>query len=246
MKYRHMTEREDYSPYASGQVLHRLRGHPPLPVRLASEVFLRAYALWNGSGTTACTIYDPLCGSGASLVTLKFLHWERIASILGSDTSPESLEIAALNFELLTEKGLQGRTAKIAAEVGAYGKDSHKNALLMAQYLLSRIAGPVTTRLFRADATHRPAVQAGVGNAQVDIAFLDIPYGRLSTWEGGSSDLSSQEATSRVLAALAAVMSPGGVVALFMPKRHKIQLDQYHRLQRINAGKREVWLLRLD
>jgi len=242
MKYRHMTAREDYSPYASGQVLYSLRGHPPLPVRLASEVFLRAYDLWAGSGQPSCTLYDPLCGSGATLVTLKFLHWERITSLLGSDVSPESLEIAAQNFQLLTESGLQARLAKIAADVDAYGKDSHKNALVMAQSLRGRIAGPVTTRLFHADATDPHAVQAGLGDTRADIALLDIPYGRLSAWEGA---LSSQETTVRVLDALATVLSPGGVVALFMPKRHKLQLAQYHRLQQIKAGKREVWLLQL-
>ncbi len=244
MKYRHITEQEDYSPYASGQVLHSLRGHPPLPVRLASEIFLRAHYVWRQSNQATCTIYDPMCGSGATLVTLKFLHWQLIGTILGSDISPESVEIAASNLALLTTKGMQARMARLTAEIGDYGKNSHKSALTMARYLLTRIEGPATTHVFRADATDRQAVQAGVGDYRVDIAFLDIPYGRVSSWSGHSSDLSSEVATTRVLDVLYPLMTEGGVIALFMPKGHKVCLDHLNRIQRIKAGKREVWLCR--
>src|SRR5687768_8887211 len=106
MKYQYVTERENYTPFASGMVLHSLGGHPPLPVRLSQEVFLRAYHRWRSvSVRDQCTLYDPLCGSGATLTVLKLLNWRRIGAIIGSDASAHGLQITELNFRLLTREG---------------------------------------------------------------------------------------------------------------------------------------------
>ncbi len=245
MKYTFVSEREDYTPYANGLVFHSLGGHPPLPVRLASEVFLRAcYALTRNRPPRPIRLYDPLCGSGITLATLKLLHGDKISAVAGSDADPRSLEVAALNFALLTREGMQRRIEKLRADLAAFGKESHREALAAAEFLLDRTGVPVEAHLFQADATQSAEVQAGMGQRRADIAVLDIPYGDVAAWQGEASPLNSAEATRKVLLALAEVMAPSGLTALFMPKRHRIDPAPFERAARIGAGKREVWLLR--
>lgn len=243
MKYRHVTEQADYSPYASGMVFHSIGGHPPLPVRLSSEVFLRAYEAWGKDAP--CTIYDPMCGSGATLAALTLLHGPMIGAVVGSDVSADALRVAALNFGMLSEAGMRARIAKLEADIAAYGKDSHREALAAARSLLGRVEGSVSTSVFQADATSAEQLRAGLGDVRVDIVMLDIPYGDVAEWGGAAQMGESEAATTRVMAALRSVIAPEAVVALFMPKRHGADVAGYQRIQRIKAGKREVWLLRV-
>jgi 23S rRNA (guanine2535-N1)-methyltransferase len=244
MKYRYQTHDENYTPYASGVVFHSLGGHPPLPVRLSSEVFLRAYHLWNPAGDAPCSLYDPLCGSGATLAALKFLHWPLIGSVIGSDVSARALGVAALNLRLLTLHGMEQRIDRLRADAAAFGKDSHREALDAAKLLARRIADPVETYHFLADATDPAQIAPGLAGRAVDIALLDIPYGDVAAWQGAASTPGSDTALERVLASLRSALLPSGVVAVFMPKKHRAALTHYQRVEHIKAGKREVWLLR--
>lgn len=110
--------------------------------------------------------------------------------------------------------------------------------------LAERIADPVETHLFLADAIDRAQLEAGLNGELVDIAMLDIPYGGTASWGGDANAVNSEIAAARVLEALRAVMSPAGIAAVFMPKKHKIEHLRFERIQRIKVGKREVWLLR--
>lgn len=240
MKYRHVTTPADYTPYTNGLVLHSAPGHPPLPVRLASELFLRAYHLWGGPGR--CTLYDPLCGSGATLVTLKFLHWELIDHLTGSDIDPHSLEIAGRNFQLLTPAGMQARINHLQADAAAYGKPSHQQALAAAYTLRDALRGPAETTLFPADATDPAQIQHGLAGQKVDIVLLDIPYGSLSNWQGQAAQL-DEDATPTVLNALRPALTPRAVICLVMPKKHNPTIAPFHRHQRLKIGKREAWIL---
>ena len=61
MQYKFVAERQDYSCYASGHVLHSAPGLAAFPIRLASEVFLSCMDLLQLD--RPCTLYDPCCGA---------------------------------------------------------------------------------------------------------------------------------------------------------------------------------------
>ena len=62
MQYLYAQNR-NFEDYASGRVTYARAGQPAFPVRLASEIFQRAYKHWQVAGGQAgCTVYDPVCG----------------------------------------------------------------------------------------------------------------------------------------------------------------------------------------
>ncbi|HEX2999270.1 MAG TPA: hypothetical protein VHR86_03430, partial [Armatimonadota bacterium] len=158
MPYRYVTERSDYSRFASGGVFYHLSGHPAFPVRLMSEVFQRCMAFRRAKGCTGpCVLYDPCCGAAYHLSTLAYLHWREIRAILCSDIDPTALATAKSNLSLLTTEGMDRRCAEIAAMQSQYGKESHAQALAYAQSLQEELLAlqhshSITTRIFQADA----------------------------------------------------------------------------------------------
>ena len=59
MKYRFAVEKEDYTDFASGRVLYSAPGTTGFPVRLASEIIQRAFAILSEQGQRGpYTIYD--------------------------------------------------------------------------------------------------------------------------------------------------------------------------------------------
>jgi 23S rRNA (guanine2535-N1)-methyltransferase len=122
MPYQFVTERQDYSDYASGRVFYNAPGQPAFPVRLASEIFQRCLAIRHRAGLAGpVRLYDPCCGSAYHLTALAHLHWYRIDTIFESDIDAGVLEVAQRNLSLLTVDGLEKRREEIGEMMQRYG-----------------------------------------------------------------------------------------------------------------------------
>ncbi len=74
MPYLFATEDKNYMDYASGRVIYNLPGLPAFPVRLASEIFLRAVRHLNlKTSHQRIVLYDPTCGGAYHLTALGML-----------------------------------------------------------------------------------------------------------------------------------------------------------------------------
>src|SRR2546429_632001 len=126
MTYRFALDPIDYSDFASGRVLHSAPGRTAFPVRLADEIFQRCLDLLPDPGKSGrIVLYDPVCGSGALLATLAFLHGNRFAALVGSDADPEALRLAQRNLALVTSAGMDERLGVLSTLRDQYGKESH-------------------------------------------------------------------------------------------------------------------------
>ncbi len=246
MPYRFVTENQDYSIYASGQVFYTLPGYPALPVRLVDEMFQRCQSVRQVSGP--CTIYDPCCGGAYHLSVLAYLHWSEIGAIIASDIGEEAVALAGRNLSLLTIDGLERRTAEIAGRLAAYGKSSYAEALAGAEKLHQRLVElvkqhPIATRLFRADIT-KDSVRDEVGPRPVDVVLTDIPYGWHTSWHlSGQEEAGGPPPAWRMLETLIEVISPRTVLAIAADKGQKVAHERYRRVERFQVGKRQVVLL---
>lgn len=247
MPYLFAAERHNDADYASGRVFYSLPGYPAFPVRLASEMFQRCLALRAADGLTApCALYDPCCGGAYHLATLAYLHRKQIASIAASDIDAAALALAQRNLELLTLPGLERRISQLELLWADYSKRSHEEALASAERLRARLLAltehhciPVT--LFLADAMDEIAITDVVGEASVDVVLTDVPYNRLSAWQGNSVDPLWQ-----MLEALRSVLAPGAVVAIASDKAQSPVHTAYRRAARFQIGKRRIVLLKRE
>lgn len=243
MKYLFATERQNYSDYASSKVFYGLPGHPAFPIRLASEILQRCFAI--RKTTDRYVLYDPCCGGAYHLTALAYLHWDRIDTIIGSDINADALALAERNLALLTTPGLERRTAEIDKMQAAYNKTSHAEALRSARRLRHRLQTALTshqikTRLFYADAMDNDAIQTELAGAHIDIIFTDVPYGKRSTWH---SDRTSQTPMDRLLESLLPILSSDTVVAIACDKQQKARHERYRQAERFRIGKRQVFVL---
>lgn len=246
MPYLFATARHSDADYAAGRVFYSLPGHPAFPVRLASEMFQRCLALREAEGLTApCVLYDPCCGGAYHLATLAYLHGERIASIAASDIDADALALAQRNLELLTLPGLERRIAGLEALWTAYGKTSHAEALASAGRLRERLVALtehhcVAVTLFQADALDETDISGVLDEGSVDIVLTDVPYNRLSAWQGDPAF----DPLGQMLEALRPVLAPGAVVAIASDKGQTPVHAAYRRADRFQIGRRRIVLLR--
>jgi len=246
MPYLFAAECHNDADYAGGRVFYSLPGHPAFPVRLASEIFHRCLALRAADGLTApVALYDPCCGGAYHLATLAYLHGEHIASIAASDIDADALNLARRNLDLLTLPGLDRRIAELEALWADYGKRSHEEALESAERLRERLLDlneqhAIPVSVFQADATDGERVLAELGVRSVDVVITDVPYNRLSAWQGDAGS----DPLWRMLEALRPVLSPGAVVAVASDKGQTPAHDAYRRADRFQIGKRRIVLLR--
>jgi 23S rRNA (guanine2535-N1)-methyltransferase len=248
MPYRFVTEREDYSDYASGKVFYNLPGHPAFPIRLASEIFQRCLELRRVPG--AVRIYDPCCGGAYLLSVLAYHHWDRIGAIAASDIDPQALSIAERNLSLLSLPGLERRMREIQAMQSSYGKASHAEALASAAVLKARLVAlagrhPIRTRSFLADVFRQETVHAGLGEEKVDLVISDIPYGIQSAWQTTPGSQKIDDPLWRMLETLSGVLTEQAVVAIASPKEQRSTHAAYRQAGKIKLGKRLVTFLRL-
>jgi hypothetical protein len=220
-------------------------------VRLAIEIFGRCQVHRTAAGAAGrALLYDPCCGSAYHLSTLAWFVWDQIESIHASDLDADALSIAARNLSLLTLEGLDPRIAELTALHVQFGKPSHTASLQHALALRTRLEElsqnhPMSAHLFSADATNPSAVQMGLAGVKADVVLTDIPYGQLSDWQPATEALAAgNPPVHSLLAALLPVLAPNAVVAVAAGKHDKIAHESYRRLERFNAGKRQVVILR--
>lgn len=250
MPYRFALEDRDYTDFASGRVLFSQPGRPVFPVRLANEIFLRGMSRREPQGAGGpVTLYDPCCGSAYHLSVLGFLHGKVIRKLIGSDVDESVLTVARRNLGLLSEAGLDRRVAELNFLFDQYGKESHAGALESAArlkvLLREQAREELPGRVFTADALDPDSVARGLAGEPVDLVVSDLPYGRLSNWQGaGSAGGEPFDPVARLLGSLLPVLSPGAVVALACDKGRRIGHAGYRVIEKFRIGLRQVVLLR--
>jgi len=246
MPYQYVTDKENYSRLASGQVFYHLSGSPVFPVRLMSEVFQLCQEIRRRDGATApCVLYDPCCGAACHLSTLAFLHWREIGAILCSDIDSRVVAAAESNLSLLTLAGMDRRCAEIAAMRDLYGKASHTEALVYAQELRAELESwlplhAIPTRVFQADAFEAAELRKGVGEQPVDLIFADVPQGRCAQWQGADT----ANPLAGLLESLRQIAGPASLIAIASMKHERVEHAGLMRLKRLQLGKRMVTVLR--
>jgi hypothetical protein len=247
MPYLFATEDQDYTDYASGRVLYNLPGLPAFPVRLASEIFLRAlkHIHERFSPDQRLTLSDPTCGGAYHLAALGFLHGKNIGAILASDIDARAITLARRNLGLLSAEGLNRREQEIGEMLAKYGKESHAGALESIKVLReqAQAAPPIRTRVFQANALEPGALEKEFGGETIHLVIADIPYGQLSGRVIPQEADRSHSPIWHLLTALQSVLTDGSIVAIAADKSQKVAHKDYRRVERFQVGKRQVALL---
>lgn len=237
------TKNESYQDYSSGRVLYGATGATNFPVRLVSEIFQRAkYYLKEHNFDGPYTIYDPFCGAAYSLTVLGLLHSKDIKSLYASDIDENILEIARKNLSLLTQNGLDKRTQELKALFNTYHKDSHKDALKSANTLSKQILDK--------DAVAHTYIHNAVNESNfpfdlsiVDLIITDIPYGRLTQWQGSNEAINP---TQQFLNNVKGFTSQKILIAISMNKKQKATYEGYSKIKSFQIGTRKVVFLCSD
>lgn len=245
MPYKFATEKIDYSDFSSGQFFYSVPNQPAFPVRLGREIFQRCAAYLTENGRfPPYNMYDPCVGGGYHLVTTAFLHWHQINSILGSDIDKDTLEFTEKNFSLLTLAGVSQRAQQLQALSNKFGKPSHQNNLAIALRFQKQLfenleRNEIETAVFQANILSEAFIQNTVLKEQtIDIVFTDVPYGQMSSWQGGKGEGVSP--LYWVLENLQSFLAPVSIVAIATDKTHKVQHEHYQRVDQLRLGKRKV------
>ncbi|WP_434742104.1 rRNA methyltransferase [Micromonospora sp. SH-82] len=243
MTYRFVTERLDYSDLAGGAVLRSAPGHPGFPVRLASEVFLRA---WHALGRPrSLTVWDPCCGSGYLLTVLGLLHRDRIAGLVASDIADGPLRLARANLALLTAEGMRKRRAELEDMARRFGRPSYAQSAEAArrlQELLSRSGADLPHVVGQADALDRQQVTDLLTDmSPPDLVLTDIPYGEQTSWLGPHQE----DSIPGLLGTLASALPPDTLIALTTRGRRVGLPEGVQTTARFKIGTRATALVRL-
>ncbi|MGH3328458.1 MAG: rRNA methyltransferase [Streptomycetales bacterium] len=236
MAYRYVTSRDDYRDFASGSVLHSAPGYPAYPVRLSSELFLRALS---HLPDRLAGLWDPCCGSGILITTVGLLHRERLRYILATDIDPEAAALAVRNVALLTGTGLTARADKLRERQNEFDKAVHREAAEAAIRLAQRLAasgGDLPASVATADVFDPASLAAVVPTPPPDLVLIDLPYGKQTTW-AGSPPLDT-EPTYAAMRALAAVLPDHAVIALTVHGRKVPTAPGIQALERFRVGTR--------
>ena len=134
-----MLFRSDFSDLSAGRVLIHRSGFTNFPVRLAQEIFLRCLS-YSGKKEDI-TLYDPCCGGAYLLTVLGYLNPAVISNIFASDTDTLALSLAADNLSLLTQQGLDRRSAHLRELYAQGGRQSHAEALESVSRWTDRLSG---------------------------------------------------------------------------------------------------------
>ncbi|WP_308405708.1 rRNA methyltransferase [Streptomyces tardus] len=243
-------ERADSSDLACGVVLHSAPGYPAFPVRLATEIFLRARARLPQEHPM--TLWDPCCGSGYLLTVLGLLHRDALRQLVATDADPDPLELAAKNLALLTPEGLSAREDERREQSVRFGKPAYLDAADAAVRLRERLdcgGGALPYALRTADVFAPASLAAALaapdgaegGPAIVpDLVLTDLPYGERTHWEGEVPDGAP---VSAMLRSLASVL-PGHAVIAVTDRSRRIPIAPVPALERLKIGTRSAVLVR--
>jgi len=234
MQYKFI-ENTNFEDLSCGRVLYHKTGFPNYPVRLACEIFMRCLEIL-AQPEKVC-LYDPCCGGGYLLTVLGFLYNDRIDTIYASDISGDAVHLAESNLSLLSTEGLCRRKEQLEAIYAAYGKDSHRQAIKSVDTLFELIRGNINCNLFQRDVLDISDTTAAIPFA--DIILTDVPYGKLVSW---SKD--EPFPIDSMLDSLWNDLKENAVVAVSSDKRQKINHPNYRRIEKFQAGKRKIEILR--
>jgi hypothetical protein len=269
MTYRFTTDRADYTDLSSGRVLQGLPGTPALPVRLASEVFLRCDARLKDAGCCPpYSLFDPCCGAGYHLGVLGMLHRPHLCEIIAADIDEKAVRAARQNLDLLTPSGMERRIGEIEEMIERFGKETHRAALLSAQALRRKLdeppsQTPLLFRVIQANALDSSSLQLSLAGVRIDLVITDVPYGWHSAWRGanagganagganaGGANAGGANASGAqgdplfaLLAALEGLLHPKSVVAVISDKGQKAAHPSYRRLEGFQVGRRRIEIL---
>ncbi|RXZ78983.1 hypothetical protein EBB07_24935 [Paenibacillaceae bacterium] len=241
MEYKYETVSRSFEDFASGKVLFNARGTTSFPVRLGSEIYLRAKSYLRSTGNKdRITLYDPCCGGAHLLTAIGILHGHDMKRMIGSDIEPDVVEVAIRNLGLINLDGINARMEQLTQMVNEFGKDSHRQAVESARRLKEQIVQRNTTltaTCFQADATAEAEYDDRSLGA-VDMVITDLPYGNMVKWTSDSAN-----PAEKLLENLLPRLSSDAVVAVIADKKQVIQNANYKRLQKFKIGKRQVVFL---
>jgi hypothetical protein len=243
-KYQFTATKQNYEDYSSGRVVYGATGATNFPVRLSSEVFQQCADYLKTKGHSGpYKIYDPFCGVAYSLTVIGFLHGADIESIAASDSDSRMLEFAQKNLSLLTAKGLSKRIEELKRFTQEYKKDSHKDALASAYRLQSKIQSSATREIqcFQFNAVGDEEFPQSL--SEVDMVLADLPYGKLTRWEGS---VTGDSFVKRFLEKLKHTLRPVSVTAIIHDKKQPISHQGYKAIRSFALGKRKIALLEPD
>jgi hypothetical protein len=234
-----LKQKENYEDYSSGRVLYGAQGATNFPVRLIEDIFQTCNKYLTEKGSSGKrTIYDPLCGVGYSLTVLGLLHGEKLEKILASDIDKTNLEFAKKNLSLLTVPGMNRRITELQKFVENYKKKSHEEALESARRLRDQIAlFNITQNIFNFDMLGEKALPSSVKN--IDMVIADVPYGKLTSWQGQSDKHPVQESLDKLKSRL----NKTSIVALVSNKKQEILHEGYTKIKTLKVPKRKIILL---
>ena len=239
-KYHFVTVNQNYEDYSSGRVFYGASGATNFPVRLSSEIFQRCVSYLDKSKKEqSYVIWDAFCGVAYSMTSVGFLHNLEIRHIYASDTDAGVLQTASKNLSLLKIEGLNRRIDELRVLIKKYGKDSHKDALISADFLKRKFKNDIQTTIFQHNAITQ-SVPSDING--VDIVIVDLPYGQLTKW-GQSGD--EENSTQIFLNKIKTCLSKGAVVAIVTNKKQKITYSGYCKLKTLVLGKRKIWFVKL-
>lgn len=238
MEYKYSKD-DNFEDFACGRVLYHRSGMPCFPVRLADEIFKRC--MEHLGRQNDIVLFDPCCGGGYMAAVLGLLNPAAIRKIVCSDIDEEAVGLARSNLSLLTMDGLLRRREQIVEMIGAFGKQSHKDAMRSVDRFIGIMRErPFVPeiRCFTADVLDKTAF-CGM-DFTADIVIADVPYGNLSTWSE-----KEDVAADMLLDSVKCAIHEDSVVAVVCDKSQKIRNSGYKRLERFKAGKRVVEILHL-
>jgi methylase of polypeptide subunit release factors len=240
MKYK-FTTKESYEYLSSGSILYNAPGMSAFPVRLASEIAMRCFAILESKGVSApYSLYDPCCGGGYLLTSIGFLHGVKLAKIIASDIDDNALILAAKNLELLNKDNLNKRIDELKNLATNYNKLSHKMAIENSTKLLELINNKnhlITTDCFKSDVTE-------ISNHKfaADIIITDFPYGDLTVWQSKHSNV-----IEAFFSNIKNYMRPNlSVVAVITGNTQKLNVQNFTRIERFKIGKRQISFFTLN
>ncbi len=234
MKYRFVTEKENYEDFAPGRVILAKSGSTSFPVRLASEIFQRCAQFFPDANQL--TVYDPCCGSGYLLTVLSFLHGEKITALRGSDIDAEMVAFASDNLSLLTHEGLEKRRKSLVQLADNYNKASHHDAILSAD----KLAKMLPPESIDYAITKSSAFTQSFASKSVDLIICDVPYGDRTAWQGITE---FEDPIKQLLDVQYDVLGDDGIIALISDKQQKAVHPHYTQLQHETIGKRRFVIL---
>jgi 23S rRNA (guanine2535-N1)-methyltransferase len=250
MVYKYATKL-DYTDLSSGRVLYSSPGFTALPVRLADEVFQRCVSFLKTSGKPErLTLYDPCCGGGYHLAVIGILHAHLLKKIIGSDIDEEAVSLARKNISLVSIEGLKIRYNEINKMSLLHGKSTHRDALLSVDRLCELIKyvpenHQIEKDILIADALNTNNMTGNFGHYKVDIVLTDVPYGQLSEWHTVKNNcIDNNDHLNLLLESVSKIIKPDGIVGIISAKKQKPMHDSFKRIEKFNAGKRRVEILR--